>query len=136
MIVALVVIAILIAVGFLIYTSFKASKKNPLPVLVKILLNHIQVNSQLGGIMSNVPTLVTSMMGVQSQASAADPSALAAMDCLLRPNFYLQFIAVVALPWLLSGLSFIALNELHKYQKSKWRLKQKKQRIVRNQGLS
>lgn len=112
----LVCIAICIAVGFLIYTSFKATKKNPLPVLVKILLNHIQVNAQLGGIMTNVPTMLLSVSGYQKDASGSDPSILAAMDCLLHPNFYTQFMVVVALPWLFTAMAFIALNQLNKYQ--------------------
>lgn len=66
--------------------------------------------------MSNVPSIVLNVAGIQKQASGSDPSLLAAMDCLLRPNFYNQFSVVVVLPWFLTAIAFVALNQLHKYQ--------------------
>ncbi len=107
---------------FLIYTSFKATKKNPLPVLLKILINHLQVGAQLGGVVSQMPSMMLTLIGYQQSASSADPSAVAAVSCVIRWNFYQMFVAFVVLPWIAIAIAFFVLKYLHKWREHRKRV--------------
>jgi hypothetical protein len=108
-IVVVVALVILSAIWFLIFSSLNTKKKNSLPVFVKILLNHLQVMSQLGGVIANLPGVVLQLVGIQSVASGADPASLAAVDCLFHPNFHDQFTFIVVMPWILVVLASLLL---------------------------
>lgn len=119
MIVIIVVgVAIVGAMSFLIYTSLKTTKRSPLPVFFKILMNYLQVVSQLGGVIAGLPSIVLDLIGIQTTASGADPASLAAVDCLFRPNFHQQFVFISITPWVLVIGAIIVLRYA-KYRKDK-----------------
>ena len=113
-IILLLILFVLGALAFLIYTSMKATERNPLPVLVKILINYLQVMSLLGGVVAGMPALVLTVIGYERSASSADPSAFSSVSCIFGENFHGMWIFVVVAPWLLNIGAVVVLRALNK----------------------
>jgi len=112
--IALVGLALLGALYFLVVKSVDAglgaeNKKDAVPIIVKMLLNHMQVTAIVGLSNASIPSvLVTFFRGTQ-QASSFDPN-LSFVTCEVTPTYASKFLLIATAPYALFALFTVVLT--------------------------
>eukprot|EP00757_Euglenozoa_sp_SAG-D1_P005718 gene5719-biopygen13307 len=63
-------LGLLFIVAVLVISSMKSSSKNVLPIITKLFLNHLQVNSQIGNFAKSTDKLLGEIFSVQGSAGS------------------------------------------------------------------
>eukprot|EP00760_Papus_ankaliazontas_P018596 PhM_4_TR17551/c1_g1_i1/m.72348 len=101
-------LGVFLVIMFLVATNLSAGRKDPAPILLKMMLNHLQVVGQLEKSSIKIPAVVRELFTVTQQiSSASGVTTVGAVDCALRLNFTDRFYLSMTLPWLFLGVIFV-----------------------------
>lgn len=105
----LLCIAIVGGVTFLTISSVTSGKEaaeggahNNTSLLIKLLLNHFQMTGTVVSLTAAMPSLLSSFLSTQGQASISVN--LAFLSCTVTPNFFSQYTMTMVLPVLVVGV--------------------------------
>eukprot|EP00760_Papus_ankaliazontas_P024997 PhM_4_TR2453/c0_g1_i1/m.65008 len=134
-----ILIGMFLVIIFLVITNLNTKSKDPAPILLKMLLNHMQVTGQLEQAKISLPISLKDMFTFSRQASSASGVAtVAAVDCTLQFDFSQKFILMMVLPWLFVGAVVLfcvfmgVLENVHNRDRAKRKIKEKKEKEERD----
>jgi hypothetical protein len=108
-VITLLCVAIVAGVTFLTISSVTSGKEaaeggahNNTSLLIKLLLNHFQMTGTVVSLTAAMPSLLSSFLSTQGQASISVN--LAFLSCTITPNFFSQYTMTMVLPVLVVGV--------------------------------
>ena len=87
----------------IVFSTLSAAQNimNPVPLMIKITVNHLVVSSKLPDIVDKVPDSIIQVLRYQSDTQSGGWDAISASDCVLRLTSYQIFVGWMVVPFVI-----------------------------------